>query len=562
LLQASRGKFNQIADELENLQMDPEYMYNHVLTMKADINWEETVPASLKWAYISETLLRDRVMSLIVWQGIIDECQSFQAVCRAHEESHACAFQPGSYMSTEVGHAFQRLCTTLSYRQIIQVLELGCAISDMGAMKHDNKKSVVNGKLRNVVRTEEIRALETPSGRIALALRMLQNSMLGSWLYGPKAWLDLLAEELSAVQSSQRTDDQLSSILLIDSMRMSISWGFQAVFRSAKHETRANEMPSQANMNSDARSIRTLSKDVVASYLKAEAADRLQNVVRSYPPAPDSAGKRLGPLLREFCDDPWPKSGSGPVWLEKATKSRHLLSAFWRAMRDEVSARNNNASLKPSSDIILNVMSFDTSPQYLAMLAEERELHQRGPTTAAPKDVESQTDVLQSTWGSQNADTESVRRKRTKANLARTRVEELAELDLPTSCSQQDDPMLQSPVSQELKGLKIPVKQESLSVFNKMFSSGGSTSIRWIQLVQALTDAGMTATQVPGSGVKFANDRDSIVFHKPHPEPVVDGVMLRCQIGRRLQKWFSWDKDTFVLRVKDAEEKEADVGNE
>jgi hypothetical protein len=141
-------------------------------------------------------------------------------------------------------------------------------------------------------------------------------------------------------------------------------------------------------------------------------------------------------------------------------------------------------------------------------------------------------------------------------------VEELAELDLPTSCSQQDDPMLQSPVSQELKGLKIPVKQESLSVFNKMFSSGGSTSIRWIQLVQALTDAGMTATQVPGSGVKFANDRDSIVFHKPHPEPVVDGVMLRCQIGRRLQKWFSWDKETFVLRAKNAEKKEADVGNE
>jgi hypothetical protein len=95
-----------------------------------------------------------------------------------------------------------------------------------------------------------------------------------------------------------------------------------------------------------------------------------------------------------------------------------------------------------------------------------------------------------------------------------------------------------------------------------MFSSGGTTSIRWIQLVQALTDAGMTATQVPGSGVKFANDRDSIVFHKPHPEPVVDGVMLRCQIGRRLQKWFSWDKETFVLRVKNAEEKEADVGDE
>lgn len=69
----------------------------------------------------------------------------------------------------------------------------------------------------------------------------------------------------------------------------------------------------------------------------------------------------------------------------------------------------------------------------------------------------------------------------------------------------------------------------------------------------------MTATQVSGSGVKFANDRESIVLHKPHPEPVVDGVMLRCHIGRRLQKWFSWDKETFVLRAKDVEEDQGDA---
>ena len=118
---------------------------------------------------------------------------------------------------------------------------------------------------------------------------------------------------------------------------------------------------------------------------------------------------------------------------------------------------------------------------------------------------------------------------------------------------------MQDSVSQEPTALRISVKQESLSVFNKMFSGGGTTSIRWIHLVQALTDAGMTATQVPGSGVKFSNDRESIVLHKPHPEPVVDGVMLRFQIGRRLQKWFSWDEDTFVLRVKNAEEEQGYV---
>ena len=67
----------------------------------------------------------------------------------------------------------------------------------------------------------------------------------------------------------------------------------------------------------------------------------------------------------------------------------------------------------------------------------------------------------------------------------------------------------------------------------------------------------MTTIQVPGSGVKFANNRESVGLHKPHPEPVVGGVMQRCQIGR--SKWFSWDKERFILRVKNVEEEQGDV---
>jgi hypothetical protein len=33
--------------------------------------------------------------------------------------------------------------------------------------------------------------------------------------------------------------------------------------------------------------------------------------------------------------------------------------------------------------------------------------------------------------------------------------------------------------------------------------------------------------------------------------------MLRCQIGR--SKWFSWDKERFILRVKNVEEEQGDV---
>jgi hypothetical protein len=425
-------------------------------------------------------------------------------------------------------------------------------------MKHDNKKVLVDGKLRNVVRRQEYWVLETPSECIALALRMLQKTVTNSYLYGPKQRLELLAEELSTVDSNQRTNDQLSSFTLLDAMYMSTFWGCQAVVEPAHRKARPNDMPGPVYKDPHARSIPQDCSNVGASGLSMGALrEWLESVIQNYPATPGSTGRHLGPLLREFCNNPWPRGGSGPVWLEKATKSRQLLSAFWQAMRDEWSA---GAEENIARDSIVANISFDVSPRYLAMINAERNLHQRNLVTSAPTKAPSQAHVLQSTWGCETTPTDPVRRKRTKAKLVRTTLEGLAESDLPAHSGQQSEPVLQDSVSQEPTALRISVKQESLSVFNKMFSGGGTTSIRWIHLVQALTDAGMTATQVPGSGVKFSNDRESIVLHKPHPEPVVDGVMLRCQIGRRLQKWFSWDKETFVLRVKNAEEKEANAG--
>lgn len=69
----------------------------------------------------------------------------------------------------------------------------------------------------------------------------------------------------------------------------------------------------------------------------------------------------------------------------------------------------------------------------------------------------------------------------------------------------------------------IPVKQDSLSVFCKMYpteaKAGGS--VRWTQFAMAMADAGFAATESGGSAVSFANESGSIVLHKPHPDPVV-----------------------------------------
>ena len=99
----------------------------------------------------------------------------------------------------------------------------------------------------------------------------------------------------------------------------------------------------------------------------------------------------------------------------------------------------------------------------------------------------------------------------------------------------------------------ILVKEDSISVFNRMFPVDVATnpgSVRWSLLVHALTDAGFSATEAGGSAVSFSNEAGKIVFHKPHPDPSVDTVMLQS-IGKRLRKWFGWDRERFQVRSKD-----------
>lgn len=66
--------------------------------------------------------------------------------------------------------------------------------------------------------------------------------------------------------------------------------------------------------------------------------------------------------------------------------------------------------------------------------------------------------------------------------------------------------------------------------------------------------AGFAATHSGGSAVHFNpvdDEGGSIVFHKPHPDPNVEPIMLQT-MGKRMRKWFGWDRDSFVEREKPA----------
>jgi predicted RNA binding protein YcfA (HicA-like mRNA interferase family) len=78
---------------------------------------------------------------------------------------------------------------------------------------------------------------------------------------------------------------------------------------------------------------------------------------------------------------------------------------------------------------------------------------------------------------------------------------------------------------------------------------GQSRSYSWTHFLQAMVDAGFSVTHRGGSAVSFKSDRGVIVFHRSHPEPNIDPVML-SSMGKWLRKWFGWGRDSFVARTK------------
>ena len=107
---------------------------------------------------------------------------------------------------------------------------------------------------------------------------------------------------------------------------------------------------------------------------------------------------------------------------------------------------------------------------------------------------------------------------------------------------------------------QVAVKKETLDLMAQLFpvEVPDTGTVRWTQFVQALADAGMTATQSAGSAVTFKVLDQSITFHKPHPEPEIDAIKLRI-FGKRLSKKYGWKNETFVLRQKASAEVQDDA---
>ena len=549
LLQTCLDKRDQMADEVELLQTDPEYTRDYILALKADIRWDANVSADLKWEHVVGRFATEAIAELNIWHDIVLTCKDLQASCQYYE--NATAFQPGEALHPDVFLVLTQLRQLLYDCQRFQWDDLYTAITQMNAAKDLYRMCSAGGKLVPCRRIVPLGAPPTPSDRIHKAFCDLATAMNAR--HGSKrSQFNALAEQLAAVQFDDRAHKCLSTLVRLEALRLSVNWCQMTPNRpSAGFE--AYQSFAESEKATDHFVVETRHAEIDPSRRES------YEILTAGQPHPK--WKPLGPLLRAICEHPLPKGQGqrGIAWLAKATEARHHLTQFWQAFRK--TTLEDRKRQEPTDQryhaLVRDLFSFDMSPEYLAGLAAERPHIEAEDQIFRDASVSKQAGAKksaggqqQSTWGKGDTTSNEPAKERPKklkaSHLASEEELELLQVGLDEV---QVGAAAEGPTEPEK--VHIAVKRDSLSVFTKMFSSAGSTSVRWINLVQALADAGMTVTQKPGFGVKFTHGDRSVTFDKPHPEPVVSAVLLRRSFGRRLKKWFGWDGETFVLRERE-----------
>jgi hypothetical protein len=516
LLEMARDQLNRVVDEFELLQT-PQYMRDYALELKAQISWDASVSSTAKWGYIAASIVAPWIKRLSEWQAIVVRSQDLVDLY----EKNGTACHDQLVLPKDVETATAEYGTAIRDMIETQFIQLCAATYNMEALKHDTTVFEVKGTLRH--RLKPVSRDSKQRDLIIHRISTLQASMSHRSLDSGRSAMFELVQQLSKVQPDRYVNDMLPTCALLDTMRLAWLSGHVVPLDSLRN-TSAGDRDEEQRMDA-------LLAQTGLTSLKSN----------------QETTRQLGTLLRDFCKCPWPKNRHSSNWLERTTEARKLLAKFWGSVRDEW----QQDPTSNVTDAVKSYMSFDSSPRYLAEVEEERTtlLAEAQRSRAATTSKQEDTHAVQTVWGHEPEQPKFVRTKAKSTLVAEDDKLDLAGLNIHEKSHT-------AAVSAPAK-VTIAVKQNSKRVFDKISSRTATASnFRWNHLVDALIDAGMIATQAPGCAVRFENDHGSIVFHQPHGynhNSTLDAEFLRSQIGKRLTKWFGWDRDTFVERKKDGQ---------
>ncbi|KAL0253237.1 hypothetical protein SLS55_010209 [Diplodia seriata] len=259
------------------------------------------------------------------------------------------------------------------------------------------------------------------------------------------------------------------------------------------------------------------------------------------------ARKTSEALLKHFCDMGPPSGRKDADSLKYFDATYKTLHDFWKslstAFREATAAQNLP---EDDEERFLGFLAMYENAEHTKGVHAEREQIVREIEASAARPGEASLQAQPSTAAAPAMPEPQHRKTKIKTRPLEPAVDS-SPIDIPNDNVTPDEP-----------GTKVTVTHKrSLDVLTAMFpASSGQDALRlvdWDTFVLAMADAGFSARNNGGSAVVFQSDRPGapvhggkIIFHKPHPVPKIDPVMLHS-MGRRMRRWFDWCRDSFVL---------------
>lgn len=537
ILKKARNHLDMLVDEIELKQTSPEHMRQYALEVKSATSFNEAGMKSAEhgWDYISLLLVSTWTDDLVWWHRLVVECEHLKETIA----KSGISVMPGARLTRDVDTAIRAFGVTIKKMLKGAAADWEFQIYGVSSMRdHLSRPLKREGPIprgRQIVLTKDLDP-KKQIDRVIYYARTLFAAIIEEKPGGVSWLVSKLKRELKGVAYNRSLEYWMSGIALIN--EFSVLWSWRQTIDHASPENKiaiSDNLRSRDMLTADFGRLDEQAKDAL------DGLDHLE----------------CSRLLQQFCKLPPPKGSKDRSWLNKMTDSRKSLTDVWIAIRSLWNEKERILGREEEFRAdFLSRISFDTSPEYLAGLEEERQRIEEGESGKMRKNHESQEPgFARQAWDLQTESDGAVRKKLTKKTNSTHRNVSI-ESRMETLALNQDS---HAGRYESNRAIRIAVKQDSLSIISKMFPTGaeGSTSVRWLQLVQALTDAGLVATEGAGSAVSFANEHGSISVHKPHPDPVVDAIRLRG-IGRRLRKRFGWESNTFILREKGEKKRQED----
>ena len=260
----------------------------------------------------------------------------------------------------------------------------------------------------------------------------------------------------------------------------------------------------------------------------------------------------MGKLLKAFDKLPIPSGHKDQTWLDRSDNVRTALSLFWAGARKYHQVRTQNSKCITAEDVVsdLEVLQADTCPEHLAAVEAERQeiLAKISSKASAPIKTVPTYEPVQTQWGLVSELEALSLEPRSKPKTRRER---------PTLPINNDNLITQAKEEKRTPAPKLLINKQTFNIFARMYPATieeTAKTTEWKSFVLAMAEVGFSAINSGGSAVIFEKEHDGpggrsgkIVFHRPHPVAKMDPIMFHS-VGRRMIKWFGWNREIFSLR--------------